>query len=178
MTTHNENSGSIPRHALTLVSAERYRQVAEEGWTLDMDRKVNPNRELARGALCYLTVDRTFSVDIMSVPEDWPWERLWWKPRAQNGPEGRASEIIRGAGLLCAEWDRLQGEAFSSLKALKTTDVAINIQRPDSHRWLLAAEDYIRMYLREGYAPWVLTAAAMAATALGLYLNEHPDVNI
>ena len=178
MATHDNNI--IPRHALALVSAERYRQVAEEGWTLNMDRKVNSNLELARGALCYLAVDRTFSVDIMSMPEDWPWERRWWKPRAQNGPEGRASEIIRGAGLLCAEWDRLQGEAFSSLKALKTTTVTLDVLRPDSHCWLLAAENYIRMHLRvrEGYAPWVLTAAAMATTALGLFLEENPGINL
>jgi hypothetical protein len=83
-----------------LIAAERARQTAEEGWTLEHDAE-HTDDELARAAACYAmpAMYRAY-VDPM-CPADWPWHRGHWKPG------NRIRELVKAGALIAAEIDRL-----------------------------------------------------------------------
>jgi hypothetical protein len=87
-------------NAVSLIIAERVRQVTEEGWSLDHD-DAHEEGELFRAAFQY-------HLSGMSWPEahdpgaHWPWDREWWKPK---GPQ---PDLVRAGALAAAEIDRLR----------------------------------------------------------------------
>lgn len=91
-----------------LISAERKRQVEQEGWTKEHDAK-HANSELAQAAACYAMPewDRKYiSTGLGPRPILWPWYIEWWKPT----PNDRIRELVKAGALIAAEIDRLLAE--------------------------------------------------------------------
>ena len=89
------------------ISAERSRQVEDEGWSPEHDDEYTDG-QLALAAACYAAhqVMPVRSVpmgphQIVSVPKFWPWSWNWWKPR------GKRRDLIRAAALIVAEIERI-----------------------------------------------------------------------
>lgn len=92
-----------------LITAERARQVSQEGWTLEHDDE-HDNSELLDAADCYLQQGMHTARGGDSSQEDgwtmgaWPWERSWWKPDYLDP----IPNLVKAAALIAAEIDRLQ----------------------------------------------------------------------
>lgn len=88
---------------IRLITEERLRQIAEEGWTAEHDDQ-HVNSELLSAAVCY--VDEThgdMSAQLTAnVQGLWPWDDSWWKP------EGPIRNLVKAGALIAAEIDRLQ----------------------------------------------------------------------
>jgi hypothetical protein len=98
------------------IAAERERQVAAEGFDETHD-DAHRQGELAAAAACYATHAAVFSralaagvpfeqvallSDRSGVPQSWPWDPAWWKPRT---PE---DSLLRAAALIVAELERIE----------------------------------------------------------------------
>lgn len=82
---------------VSLIAAERKRQVEAEGWTPEHDDE-HDTSELAQAAAVYAAPHpRNRIMDL------WPWHYTWWKP----GPT-RERELVKAGALIAAELDRLQ----------------------------------------------------------------------
>ena len=81
------------------VIAERFRQIEQEGWSIEHDDAHAPG-ELARAGGCYLdragVADRTMS----GMPQRWPWDWDWWKP------DGFRRDLVKGCALGIAEGEK------------------------------------------------------------------------
>ncbi len=93
------------------VIAERYRQIEVEGWSAEHDDFHAPG-ELAIAGASYAmgAMLRMHDGDhaIAEMPETWPWQPEWWKPRDFR------RDLVRAAALILAE-----GEKFDRLKTRK-----------------------------------------------------------
>jgi hypothetical protein len=90
-----------------LIVEERQRQIENEKWTLQHDRDMHYEGELASAALTYcMTEDQRYNLkrNGKDVPETWPWDGKWWKP----SPDDRIRELTKAGALIAAEIDRLQ----------------------------------------------------------------------
>lgn len=89
---------------LAIIAAERARQVAEEGWTLEHD-DVHENGELATAAASYALAERARNDGYPPelAPRIWPWHRQWWKP----SPKDRMKELAKSGALIVAEMERI-----------------------------------------------------------------------
>jgi len=91
---------------VSLIAAERQRQIDVEGYTVEHDAQ-HPE-QMARAAASYATpaADRRMEY---GVPELWPWTPDFWKPT----PDDRVRELVKAGALIAAEIDRLNRlEAF------------------------------------------------------------------
>lgn len=101
---------------VSLIAAERRRQVTEEGWTPEHDAG-HTTGELARAAACYAqpaearelrgraaNVSASRGAWYEDIPDDWPWHPGYWKPR----PDDRVHELVKAGALIAAEIDRLR----------------------------------------------------------------------
>lgn len=86
------------------VTAERRRQIEQEGWTPEHDDRHDLG-ELAGAAATYaLYRSQVPTVDISSrdmLEIAWPFAPEWWKPK------NRRSDLVRAAALLIAEVERI-----------------------------------------------------------------------
>lgn len=85
------------------ISAERLRQISEEGWTPEHDDTHNGG-ELIDAALSY--VRAAINVDhpaMANPPLEWPWSVTWWKPSRDT-----IRNLEKAGALIAAEIDRLQ----------------------------------------------------------------------
>lgn len=111
MTGSDEEAPESP--GVTLIAAERARQVAVEGWTAEHDAE-HAGDDLARAAACYATPPDRRKIGTRLVdgygdrgdrygpfPEGWPWHPDWWKPG------DRLRELVKAGALIAAEIDRL-----------------------------------------------------------------------
>lgn len=97
------------------VLRERRRQPLEEGFDAAHDDD-HDNGELARAAACYAMGAAWLEMhrmgdgqgNIVDVPVRWPWAPAWWKPKS------RRRDLVRAAGLLIAEIERLDRAADSA----------------------------------------------------------------
>lgn len=108
------------------ITAERIRQVHEEGWSLRHDDR-HETDELARAALCYATPHRdrdevpvrqgqlgegweSCSVGEAEffIPEAWPFSPTDWKPSGGVSAADRLRELAMAGALIAAEMDRLE----------------------------------------------------------------------
>lgn len=93
------------------VVAERYRQIEQEGWSLDHDDKHKVGDLCAAGACYALQADTwekfpaTTKTMPPTYPSFWPWSHSWWKP------VGFRRDLVKAAALILAE-----GERFDRLK--------------------------------------------------------------
>jgi len=85
------------------VLAERWRQVAGEGWTPEHDDK-HDRGEMAYAAACYALQTRSgvgmgWLHDI--IDRLWPWSAEWWKPKTKR------ANLVRAGALILAEIERI-----------------------------------------------------------------------
>lgn len=84
-----------------LITRERIRQFAKEGWTRAHDRE-HGVEALAQAGAAYacegLVVHRT-GIEIIVSAFLWPWERRWWKPK------NRLRNLVRAGALIAAAID-------------------------------------------------------------------------
>ena len=108
---------------VALISEERDRQMAGEGWTVEHDDE-HVDGSLSQAAACYALPDsacqmgnRYETVDVSggrgecpvwrevphTVPKMWPksWSCQWWNPKS------RIRDLVRAGALIAAEIDRL-----------------------------------------------------------------------
>lgn len=98
-----------PESGIDLITAERRRQVSEEGWTPEHDAG-HADGTLATAAVCYALPrklrDETCTElecggRYVMTPRLWPWHPDWYKP----GEPLR--DLVRAGALIAAEIDRL-----------------------------------------------------------------------
>jgi hypothetical protein len=84
-----------------LISAERNRQIAQEGWSREHDATHDSN-EMYDAAIVYLTFGTDAEGPLQSdgTPEAWPWDANWFKPKS------RLRNLVRSGALLVAEKER------------------------------------------------------------------------
>lgn len=83
--------------AIAEVSAERRRQIDEEGWNAEHDDE-HPAGNLSAAAACYAAGVQLYDEQERNI---WPWEERWWKPKDQR------RNLIRAAALIIAEIEKL-----------------------------------------------------------------------
>lgn len=101
------SSQAIITEAVTMIAAERDRQIRHEGFTPEHDLANNQPRELIQAALEYthyaaigLSGHRPEIIyQCKSAPTGWPWAACWWKP---TNPQ---KDLIKAAALLAAAVD-------------------------------------------------------------------------
>lgn len=100
------------RPSISLISAERERQIEKEGYDADHDAN-EANGELASAAACYaMPADRrriSGSGHPANRPWYWPWDTKFWKPT----PKDRVRELVKAGALIVAEIDRIMKEKKS-----------------------------------------------------------------
>jgi len=100
------------------ITAERRRQVEQEGWSDEHDDS-HRDGEMSRAAACYAAHASAFqnaSIEtyrIIGPRSDyynfgWPWSREWWKPKDPR------RDLVRAAALIVAEIERLDRLSISS----------------------------------------------------------------
>jgi hypothetical protein len=106
-----------------IITAERQRQVEEEGWTPEHDDKWGEG-ELVNAAVCYAQfaywgcvcngevrnmIRREWKPGYVHIRgEHWPFDASWWKPACGNDINGRILELAKAGALIAAEIDRLK----------------------------------------------------------------------
>lgn len=109
-----------------LISAERKRQIEQEGWTTEHDHQ-HSNGELGRAAenyvrfACEPDVARDYQRKNGHIPGGWPWHYSWWKPSVDNSPASRIRDLVKAGALIAAEIDRLQRLAKKKPKGPENT---------------------------------------------------------
>lgn len=93
------------------VIAERYRQEDQEGWSKEHD-DAHDRGDLARAGATYARFAGTQLR--VNPPNEWPWEREWWKPQDFR------RDLVRGGALIIAE-----GERFDRARKSKRRDERI-----------------------------------------------------
>lgn len=94
--------------ARNLITNERVRQLNVEQWTTEHDDE-HEDGELAQAANCYRALGNGSYLEWTpdadqsdaEMPDGWPWDDDWWKPKT------RLSNLVRAGALYQAEIDRL-----------------------------------------------------------------------
>lgn len=108
ITVQKTKSGIIERMGFTipsgaaLITAERTRQIHDEGWTPEHDHG-HDRGQLIDAALSYLRAAINPGHPAMQTPpQEWPWEPAWWKPA-----DHPIRNLVKAGALIAAEIDRL-----------------------------------------------------------------------
>ena len=104
----NETTG------VSLIAAERQRQIEVEGWSLDHDAVEHPGDQLAVAAVAYALPYYWRGTAATDRMDFWPWDAASWKPNSndRNVREAapRIRELVKAGALIAAEIDRLIAE--------------------------------------------------------------------
>lgn len=87
-----------------MITAERERQVTQEGWTAAHD-DTHTTFQLSRAAVCYIRESKG-SLFGSSAPKDWPFDLEQWKSSE------RIDDLVKAGALVAAEIDRLQRAGY------------------------------------------------------------------
>lgn len=85
--------------AINDVIAERYRQIFVEGFTHELDDQRDPKDLVLAGSAYAINAATTLGGYLIApnfIPGQWPFPRLWWKPKTPR------EDLIRAAALLIA----------------------------------------------------------------------------
>jgi hypothetical protein len=74
----HEDAHQVQNDGISVIAAERRRQIESEGWSAEDDDKYEIH-ELACAAACYV-VPAQFRDPLTIMAELWPWDESWWKP--------------------------------------------------------------------------------------------------
>lgn len=83
---------------INAVVAERYRQIEQEGWSIEHDDD-HSTGELARAGGCYALHAGT-AATWSEAPANWPWTPDWWKPT------GFRRDLVKACALIIAEGEK------------------------------------------------------------------------
>ena len=119
MTVGGDPVAHEPTDGAALIAAERARQVAAEGWTLEHDALFHTQGELAWAATCYAAPKTVYRQQYVGTDfvfsEPWPASYDAGMHRGEGGwgpwrrPDcDRITELVRAGALIAAEIDRLQ----------------------------------------------------------------------
>jgi hypothetical protein len=104
------STGGNDSQGVALISAERKRQVTEEGYDAEHDE--GHASDLARGASSYALAGADdlnglgyAANDPFDPPADWPWHTVDWKPTGDA-----VSDLVKAGGLVAAALDSLLAE--------------------------------------------------------------------
>lgn len=95
---------------IELITAERTRQMEQEGWTAAHD-DTHRLGELSEAACAYSAIASAqargasaeeFPADMMISEGEWPWGEEWWKPSSDP-----IRNLVKAGALIAAEIDRL-----------------------------------------------------------------------
>ena len=103
----SQRAGVVQTAAARDVLTERGRQVSAEGWSPEHDDK-HTNGQMAVAAGYYaLACGFPHERDIGNghLPNHWPWDAYWWKPRDHR------RNLVRAGALILAEIERLDRAA-------------------------------------------------------------------
>lgn len=92
----------------SMITAERYRQVMDEGFTADHD-DMHGCGDLLSAGICYAKAaefmtnrsPNEWEQVAKQVPDEWPWDPSWWKPDADP-----IRNLVKAGALIAAEIDR------------------------------------------------------------------------
>lgn len=102
------------------VIAERYRQIEQEGWSIEHDDGYEPGELAVAGAsyaiVAYQHID--YPGEKVSCPNCWPWSRDWWKPT------GFRRDLVKAAALISAE-----GEKFDRNRKSRNREDSVSRER-------------------------------------------------
>ena len=90
-----QDAGKSQKVALEILT-ERFRQISDEGWSLDRDDDEHDAGELADAAACY-ALGKPWEI----VKQLWPWSQMWWKPTDKR------RNLVKAGALIVAEIERL-----------------------------------------------------------------------
>ncbi|SDD93892.1 hypothetical protein SAMN05216337_101796 [Bradyrhizobium brasilense] len=76
--------------------AERYRQIEQEGWTVDHDDDHSEGQLAAAGGAYAMYAGCNLPV----APHEWPWAARWWKQA------GFRRDLVKAAALIIAEGEK------------------------------------------------------------------------
>lgn len=90
------------------ITDERRRQISSEGWTAEHDDE-HADGQMLRAAVIYLHWGTDRQAPVVDeetdprdgIPEGWPWDPKWWKPKS------RERNLERAGALCLAERERL-----------------------------------------------------------------------
>lgn len=84
------------------ISAERERQINEEGYTIVDDFRTHDQHELERAACAYAMPEGYLRGPYyMGIPKIFPWGTRYWKPT----PDDRIRELAKAGALIAAAID-------------------------------------------------------------------------
>lgn len=92
-----------------LITKERGRQIAEEGWDEEHDDE-HDQGQLAWAAVCYAAPDHVYKEARFAVSkiDPWPWDDEWDKrPAVGCTTPYRVRALVKAGALIAAEIDRL-----------------------------------------------------------------------
>lgn len=95
---------SIMRNGAELITAERYKQLTEKGYTHEHDRNIEV-MDFIRAAEAYINSAEGFAYP--QGVQAWPWNRRYFKPLQMR------RDLVRAGALIAAALDRLNYEYFA-----------------------------------------------------------------
>lgn len=98
-------------YSISLIEAERFRQINEEGYTAEHDDVEKEDDLSTAGALYALNGDNRGHM----LP-CWPYDFEYWKPDKTHTIEGRIKELSKAGALIAAEIDRLNRKIKNNVK--------------------------------------------------------------
>ncbi|GAB3975622.1 hypothetical protein GCM10028806_33590 [Spirosoma terrae] len=111
--------------AYELILAERNRQITALGYAPHHDNQY-VNHELEKAADCYATHPSSRALmQESTIPIDWPWDPIWWKPGDRN------RELVKAGALYLAQKDLLvrKGEIIPQILRIKLDAVEQELQK-------------------------------------------------
>ncbi len=101
-----------PTTGVLAITAERIRQIQDEGFLPDHD-DAHRNGELTQAAAAYAYPEQE---GVTMLFQDFrggvlfpaSWDSSWWKPGTGAFLAGRKRELEKAGALIAAEWDRLE----------------------------------------------------------------------
>jgi hypothetical protein len=96
---------------IEIIANERLRQIEQEGYSIEDDKKHNSDGQLAKAACAYLYapfLKNTYRFGHQVPIGFWPeyWKASAWKPT----PNDRIKELAKAGALIAAEIDRLNNQ--------------------------------------------------------------------
>lgn len=94
----------MSKRGIDLIAAERQRQIEVEGFDEEHDA-LESTDDLVAAAVAYAMCDMPGN-EVDNLPQNWPWDPVWWKPK------NRRKNLVRAGALIAAALDRMDEEEF------------------------------------------------------------------
>jgi hypothetical protein len=92
--------------AMSMIRAERQRQITEEGYTAEYDKEHQEHEALVLAAATYEMEPRHRG----EYPICWPFDFKYWKPGQPGSTDGRIRELVKSGALYMAAKDLMEAK--------------------------------------------------------------------